>query len=49
MLHIRNKLMLKKEQKLKLKIIFLQFKKKIRINNNIATTTLYNNFINKFF
>jgi len=28
MLHIRNNLMLKKEQKLKLKIKFLQFKKK---------------------
>ena len=27
MLRIRNNLMLKKEQKLKLKIIFLQFKK----------------------
>ena len=34
MLHIRNSLMLKKEQKSKFKIIFLQFKK--NVNKNFA-------------
>ncbi len=50
MLSICNDLILKREQKLRLKIIFLQLKKntnRIRINNDIAITTLYNCFINK--
>jgi len=51
-LRIRNDLILKKEQKLKLKIIFLQFKKnanKIRINNNIAIVILYSYLISEIF
>jgi len=50
MLSICNDLILKREQKLRLKIIFLQLKEntnRIRINNDIAITTLYNCFINK--
>jgi len=49
-LRIRNDLILKREQKSKLKIMVLQLKKnanKTRINDDIATITLHNYFINK--
>ncbi len=51
-LRIRNNLILKREQKLKLRIIFLQLKKNannVKINNDLATTIIYCDLINKVF